>query len=120
MQEVLTSAWQQISVQHSAYMKSSKNKRQQEGQRERSGWGGRGQGKGVWGVEQRETLKGHWRRELSDIASHPGIVSLMLFCHHQQLPNPTSLAHCNLVFILSACLVVRDNQCHQTLIIVIE
>ncbi len=65
-------------------------------------------------------IEGHWRQELRGIGSHSGITSLILFCRRQQLPNPTSLAHYYLVFILSASLVVRDNQCHQTLIIAIE
>lgn len=47
-----------------------------------------------------------WRQELTNTTSHPGITSLMLFYQLQQLPNTTSLAHINLVFILPASLVV--------------
>ena len=97
------SAWQQISITHSSYTKSltimigCKRDGEKDGSEE----------------ESEETLEAGTGR-------HPGLAAFMLFCHRQQLPNPASWAHYNLAFILPASLQVRDNQCHLTLIIVVE
>lgn len=93
------SAWQQISITHSSYMKSLTIMMgcERDGSEE----------------ESEETLAARTGRR-------PGLTSWMLFCHRQQLPNPASWARYNLAFILPASLLVRDNQCHLTLIIVVE